>query len=397
MQTLGVYIQVPFCASKCSFCNFGSQVARSTVFEGHTRALEQEIDRLPELYAAAAIGNRPGAGAALLDLPVDSVYVGGGTPSLLGAERLERLVRALRRRFRFTDEVEFTVELAPGSADDEYLERALAAGVNRLSVGAQSFDGRELAAVGRLHSAGDTVELVRRARRAGFRNISLDLIAGLPYQTDASWLDSLHAAAGLEAEHLSVYLFEVDEKSRLGREVLRHGISGHAEAVPDDDFMARAYERARQFLTLEGYAQYEISNFALPAFESRHNLKYWRLEPYIGLGAGAHSFDEVHRWANETSPGTYQARLSGGASPVSEVHPLSSQEQLEEFFFLGLRQQAGVDLETARRRWPEGVGRLEARIAALVEGGWIEQRAQRISMSERSYLVSNEIFQEFLA
>ncbi|HLW79089.1 MAG TPA: radical SAM family heme chaperone HemW [Terriglobia bacterium] len=396
-KTLGVYVEVPFCASKCTFCNFSSQVAPAGVFDPYTRALEQEIDRLPEIYASAGLVNNPQNGAPLLGLLVDSVYLGGGTPSLLGAQRLSRLVAALRRRFRFARNVEFTLELTPDSAGEEFLTRARGAGVNRLSVGAQSFDDRELAAVGRLHSARDTVETVSRARRAGFQNVNLDLIAGLPHQTEASWLRSLTSIAELRPEHASVYLFEADEKSRLGRAVLQHGAAYHAAAVPDDDFMAWAYDRAREFLAEQGYERYEISNFALPGFESRHNRKYWRLDPYVGLGAGAHSFDGLRRWANETPAEAYQARLSIGGAPVADVRTLSPQEQLEEFFFLGLRQRSGVDLAAAGRRWgEEQISRLEAKIGALVEDGWIERRAHRICMSERGYLVSNEIFQEFI-
>ena len=401
MQTLGIYVQVPFCSSKCSFCNFSSQVAPATVFDSYCRALAQEIARLPETYNSAGIGTserESGRVAALFDLPVDTVYFGGGTPSLLGAARIQSLVKALRRRFHLADSVEFTLELTPGSADEDELSRLRTLGINRLSIGAQSFDDQELRAVGRLHSAADTAALVDYARQAGFTNVSLDLIAGLPHQTESSWLRSLSAAAELRPKHVSVYLFEVDEKSRLGAEVLRHGTRYHAATVPDDEFMAEAYETARRFLAKQGYVQYEISNFALPGFESRHNRKYWRLEPYVGLGAGAHSFDGVHRWANETAPEAYQARLASGQSALADVRVLSAEEQLEEFFFLGLRERAGVDLEMAGDRWGrEWLSRWEPTIASLARAGWIERVGERIHLPERAYLVSNEIFQEFLA
>ena len=401
MQTLGIYAQVPFCSSKCSFCNFTSQVAPAAIFDSYCRALAQEIARLSETYKSAGIGTRDresGRVVALFDLPVDTVYFGGGTPSLLGAARIRSLVNALRRRFHFTDPVEFTLELTPESADEDELARLHALGINRLSIGAQSFNDQELRAVGRLHSAAGTAELVRQARDAGFRNVSLDLIASLPHQTEPSWLRSLRAAAELRPEHISVYLFEVDEKSRLGAEVLRHGTRYHAATVPDDEFMADAYETARRFLAEQGYLQYEISNFALPGFESRHNRKYWRLEPYVGLGAGAHSFDGVHRWANETAPEAYQARLASGQSPLADVRALSAEEQVEEFFFLGLRERAGVDLEMASERWGrEWLSRWERKIASLARDGWIERAGERIHLPEQAYLVSNEIFQEFLA
>jgi oxygen-independent coproporphyrinogen-3 oxidase len=401
METLGVYIQFPFCASKCSFCNFSSKVAPASVFDAYCRAVEQEIERLRGPVEAARSEVLEPAGGRMpdvFDLPVDTVYLGGGTPSLLGAGRLEQLLAAVHRRFRLLDSLEFTLELTPGSADADYLARASALGVNRLSVGAQSFDDRELRSVGRLHFAAETAEMVRQARRAGFRNISLDLIAGLPYQTRASWLHTLRAAADLRPEHVSVYVFEADENSRLGREVVRHGTRHHADAVPDDEFMAEAYESAREFLAQRGYLHYEISNFAAPGCESRHNQKYWQLQPYVGLGAGAHSFDGLRRWANETSPDAYQARLARGDSPIVELRRLSPENQLEEFFFLGLRQRAGVDLALASERW--GLTRLarwELTISRLVLEGWIEGRAGRIRLPERAYLVSNEIFQQFLA
>src|SRR2546427_3851034 len=265
MPTLGIYIQFPFCASKCSFCNFSSRVAPESVFDAYCAAVERETERLPAIYeaAAAGLGEPTGGGMVdVLDLPVDTVYLGGGTPSLAGAERLERILAAVRRRFRVLDSLEFTLELTPRSADDDYLAKARGLGINRLSVGAQSFDNRELRAVGRLHSAAETGETVGRDRRAGVGNINLDLIVGLPHQTRASWLQSLRAAAELRPEHVSVYLFEVDEKSRLGREVLSRGTRYDADQVPDDEFMADAYEIAREYLAARGYVQYEISNFA---------------------------------------------------------------------------------------------------------------------------------------
>ena len=391
IQKLGLYVQVPFCPSKCSFCNFTSRVQPSSVFDAYCGALEREIELLPILYKRHAIGQ------GLLGLDVDTIYFGGGTPSLLGIERLKGIIGDLAQGFRFGSTLEFTIEVTPGSADCSSLSDARALGINRLSIGAQSFDDRELASVGRLHSAAETLDLVRRARGAGFANIGLDLIAGLPHQTEASWRESLETAVALEPEHISVYLFEIDEKSRLGREVMEGGVRYHAGAVPGDDFMAAAYEAAREFLVRAGHAQYEISNFARPGYESRHNRKYWRLEPYVGLGAGAHSFDGHNRWANETVVETYQAKLARGEWPIVEIHQLSSEEQIEEFFFLGLREREGVDLELAKSRWgSEPLRPWEARIAALSEGGWIEGEAGRIRLSDRALLVSNEIFQEFV-
>src|SRR5579863_9038166 len=198
MPTLGLYVQVPFCASKCTFCNFSSRVEPERVFDAYCQSVEREIERLPELYRAASVDPQ------LLHLPVDTLYFGGGTPTVLGAERLGRITRAIARRFELAGALEFTLELTPGSADDTLLGELRGLRVNRLSIGAQSFNDRELAAVGRLHSAAETVEQVRRSRRAGFSNIGLDLIAGLPHQTEATWTESLRAAVSRSPEHISV-------------------------------------------------------------------------------------------------------------------------------------------------------------------------------------------------
>ena len=391
MDTLGIYVQIPFCASKCSFCNFSSKVAPQSVYDAYCDALEKEIARLPLDYAGKGIL------PAICDLAVDTLYLGGGTPSLLGAERLQQIVDALRGRFKFIESPEFTIEVTPGSVDDHLFAAAPALGINRLSIGAQSFNDRELNAVGRLHTSAETGELLGRARRAGFKNINLDLIAGLPFQTEASWLMSVKAALALKPEHISIYLFEVDQKSRLGAEVLKHGTQFHAAAVPDDDFMAAAYETAQKLLAGAGYIQYEISNFARSGCESRHNQKYWQLKPYVGLGAGAHSFDGVRRWENETAVETYQEKVTGSQSPVAEARVLSSDEQLEEFFFLGMRQRDGVDLQLARCKWGDrSLNRWEPRLAALALDGRIERHADRVSLPVGAYLISNEIFQEFL-
>ncbi len=391
MENLGLYLQVPLCASKCSFCNFSSQVVRPTTFEGYCQAVISEIDRIQTFYDGEGIGQR------VLGLPVETLYVGGGTPSLLGAERVNKIVEALLRRFRFVAWPEFTLEVTPGSVSSGFLTSARALGINRLSVGAQSFDHRELRSVGRLHSPAETQDLVRQARSTGFLNINLDLIAGLPHQTMSSWVRTLRAAVALEPEHISVYLFEIDEKSRLGREVLRGGSRFHADAVPGDDFMADAYELAGDFLAENAYWQYEISNFALPGHESRHNRRYWQLKPYVGLGAGAHSFDGERRWANETDPELYQQQLDRDDSPIGEIHALSPAEQVEEFFFLGLRERRGVDLALARKRWGrDRITRLEGRISALVQDGWLERCDDQVRLREQALLVSNEIFQEFL-
>jgi oxygen-independent coproporphyrinogen-3 oxidase len=391
MQSLGIYVQVPFCASKCSFCNFSSRVELPSLFDRYNQAVEQETSRLPAALEARGLGE------GVLTLPADTVYFGGGTPPLLGAQRLEGIARALRARFAIQTGAEFTVEVTPGSADIQFLTQALTLGINRLSIGAQTFEDQELRAVGRLHSAADTRELVRRARGVGFANLSLDLVAGLPHQTIESWRRNLEAVIRLEPQHISLYLFEIDEKSRLGREVLQSGTRYHAPAVPGEEFMADAYQMGRELLRQEGYIQYEISNFARPGYESRHNLKYWQLAPYIGLGAGAHSFDGVNRWANEDNTKLYIDSLTGIRSPVAWVQELSPEEQVQEFFFLGLRQVEGVSLELARKRWGRDLlSRWQGRIETLTQNGLLTMVGGNFRLAETAYVVSNEVFQEFV-
>lgn len=391
METLGLYIQVPFCASKCSFCNFSSRVARSDVYDRYCRALAQEIESLPKIYEKAGVAR------TLFETSIDSVYMGGGTPSLLGSRRIEGIIAGLHHLFRFASDVEFTLEVTPGSADRGFLKHALALGINRLSIGAQSFENGELRSVGRLHSSDDTRALIQAARRGGFANISLDLIAGLPHQSESSWNSSLQSVVALRPEHVSVYLFEIDEKSRLGNEVLRHGVRYHADAIPDEDFMADAYNQAREVLQQAGYLQYEISNFAFPGRESIHNRKYWQLKPYVSLGAGAHSSDGQFRWENATTVKEYERRLTQRESPICELRRLTPAMQLEEFFFLGLRQLEGINLAEAEQRWgSESVQRWTPRIQSLENDGWVERHNGRVRLTGRALLVSNEVFQEFI-
>lgn len=391
MEMLGLYVQIPFCASKCTFCNFSSQVAPSTAYEAYVNALDHEISLLPCLSVTS------GTHSALSRRSLDTLYFGGGTPTLLGAARIGRICAAIRQTFDASAISEATIEMTPGSADAALLERLAATGFNRASIGAQSFEDRELRATGRLHSAADIVNQVRMARAAGFANVSIDLIAGLPHQTPESWRKNLQTAAQLRPEHVSVYLFETDEKSRLGREILKEAGGAHASSMPGEDFMARAYESACEFFTTEGYEHYEISNFALPGKRSIHNQKYWRREPYLGVGAGAHSFDGSKRWSNEISPAGYQARIEQGELAIVESTTISPAEEMEEFFFLGLRTREGIDLNQARLRWGEPpFSAWEQAAQRLEHGGYLLRSENRLRLTEKALLVSNEIFQEFL-
>ena len=279
-ESLGVYVSVPFCRAKCSFCNFASGVGKAGEIETYVARLCTEID------ASAATAARLGA-----ELPraVDTVYFGGGTPSLLTPAQLQQIFAALRRNFDIAADAEVTLEAAPGQIADDALCAAQALGVNRVSLGVQSFVDHECAAVGRLHTGEDCLREIARLRAAGVAEVGADLIAGLPHQTALSWEQSLDAAVGCGLTHLSVYLLEIDEDSRLGREVIAGGQRFHAHGLPQEELAVELYERACELLPQAGFAQYEISNFARAGSRSRHNVKYWQRQPYVGFGLDAHS------------------------------------------------------------------------------------------------------------
>ncbi|PYX86202.1 MAG: coproporphyrinogen III oxidase, partial [Acidobacteria bacterium] len=263
---LGLYVSVPFCRTKCSYCNFASDVFSRAVFERYVDRVASDIEHAQE--TAEAMGGT-------FDDNLDSVYLGGGTPTVLDSHQLERLFVTIRQNFRLDPETEVTVECAPGTLTPAVVESLVRCGVNRVSLGVQSFVDQEAAAVGRLHKRQTVSADIARLRTAGITNINIDLIAGLPHQTTESWELSVDEAIGTGAPHVSVYMLEVDEDSRLGRELIAGGTRYHAHFVPDEDRTADFYNVACQRLEAAGVRQYEISNFAREGSESRHNLKYW--------------------------------------------------------------------------------------------------------------------------
>src|SRR5437660_987261 len=277
---LGLYLSVPFCRTKCTYCNFASDVFSRAVFDRYLDRVCADIHTTPE--SAGQMGAR-------LERDADSVYLGGGTPTILDSHQLERLFVTVRQNFRLVPETEITVECAPGTLAPAVVETLLRCGVNRVSLGVQSFVDREAASVGRLHKRETVVDDIVRLRAAGISNINVDLIAGLPHQTAESWKESLESVIALGVPHVSVYILEVDEDSRLGRELIAGGTKYHAHFVPEDDLTAEFYETACTWLNANGAQQYEISNFARRGFESQHNLKYWTRQPYLGFGVDAHS------------------------------------------------------------------------------------------------------------
>ena len=413
---LGIYISVPFCRTKCSYCNFASGVFSNAVFARY-------VDRICEDIGHAQA--RTEAVGGQFERAVDSVYLGGGTPTILPAEDMERLFSRLREGFAIVPDAEITVECAPGTMDERMVETLRSCGVNRVSLGVQSMVDGEAAAVGRQHKRATVLDDIARLRAAGIHNLNLDLIAGLPHQTEASWGASLDEVMATGAPHVSVYMLEVDEDSRLGRELIAGGTRYHAHFVPDDEAIADFYLEACRRLEGCGLEQYEISNFARLGAASRHNLKYWTRQPYLGFGVDAHSMLEASADAYTLLRGARALKGAGddgGSRPctVSQANleavrfsnsdsleqflagtppkptPVSWSEAREEAFFLGLRLNRGVDLRGIALRF--GLpAELEDTIAQLCADGLLEREGSVVRLTERGRLLSNEVFQRFLA
>ncbi|MGA8270606.1 MAG: radical SAM family heme chaperone HemW [Candidatus Sulfotelmatobacter sp.] len=408
----GIYISVPFCKTKCSYCNFASDVFSRAVFERYVGRVCADIENAPQ--TAVEMGGR-------MDRIVDSIYLGGGTPTLLDAAQLERIFATVRQQFEVSPEAEVTVECAPGTLNDATLDCLLRCGVNRVSLGVQSFVDQEAAAVGRLHKRMTVLDDIARLRAAGISNINIDLIAGLPHQTAESWESSLAETISTGAPHVSVYMLEVDDESRLGRELVAGGTRYHAHFVPNEEVITDFYLAACERLQAAGIVQYEISNFAREGFESRHNLKYWTRQPYFGFGVDAHSmlatdwegYDfsradherkrelgfsrcfgqiEAVRFAQADSLERY---VNGAEPHRTEVSP---QAAFEESFFLGLRLASGLNLQELSARFGEGaIKQTRAAITELVESGLMEHRGDSIFLTARGRLLSNEVFERFIA
>jgi putative oxygen-independent coproporphyrinogen III oxidase len=363
----GVYISYPFCAQKCTYCNFASGVFPRELEPKYVDALVAEI------------------GAHGWAWQPETVYLGGGTPSGMVCGELERILRALPGRDNWR---EATIEAAPGTITQERAAAWAAAGINRVSLGVQSFVQRELARTGRKHTAEIVEREIALLRAAGIQNINVDLIAGLPGQTSASWRESLNWVERIAPPHVSVYMFEIDADSRLGNEVLLNGQRYGAADVPSEELTAELYEAAAWQVARIGIERYEISNFARAGFESLHNLKYWRLEPYVGFGADAHSFDGSVRAQNVESPGDYIDRIGSGQSPRLESAPANL---AEERFFVGLRLTRGIQPE------PEEWQKFERPIGRFIDEGLLAREGSRLRLTDRGVLFSNEVFAEFIS
>src|SRR5256712_260610 len=453
---LGLYISVPFCRSKCSYCNFASDVFSSAIFRRYIDRLCADIARSAEI--AEQID-------AVFELAADSVYFGRGTPTVLDIGRLEGLFVTISENFDVPLGSEISVECAPGTLTPALLDLLPRCGVNRVSLGAQSFIDQESRSVGRLHTRTTVIDDIARLRAAGIENINIDLIAGLPHQTLESWTLQPPQVIDSGVPQSSVYMLGVDEASRLGRELIAGGTRYHAHFVPDEDVTANLYETACERLDNAGVRQYEISNFARKGHESRHNLKYWTRQPYLGFGVDAHSMlpakpgmeavnqeGRALKACEQTSadgidceqmpvpslagkgpsslvpPGPFPLSFREGFSPRGicssdfpcgpleavrfatpdsldklfagtppQRTPVSPANSLEESFFLGLRLNRGVDLSRLAASFGDAsVAAFSTQISECVEQGLLEHNNDVIRLTSRGRLLSNEVFARFL-
>lgn len=368
----GIYLHIPFCKSRCSYCDFATDVFRSN------EIVDRYVDALCNDIAAFAVTDT-----------IDTVYFGGGTPSLLNPGQLEKVLGTVRSRFSMLPDPEVTMEMNPATVTPETLSAYKSLGINRASFGVQTFDDTELKRLARGHNADDARKTFRLLRGAGFENISFDLIAGLPRQTIADWEQNLDEAIAMQPEHLSLYLLEIHESTPLAEQ-----IRSERQPLPDDELAAEMYELMIEKLAAAGYGQYEISNFSKPGFESRHNSKYWRLDPVYGYGVSAHSFDGHQRYSNERDTARYVERIeSFGTAEVNR----ETIDATSEFVFLGLRLTDGIEMREYFDRFGVDLrARYEEEIENLAEAGLVELSNRSLRLTRKGMLFSNEVFSVFV-
>ena len=361
----GVYVHIPFCEQRCYYCAFTVAVAGEPAYEPYVRRVIREIE------------------LSVFNDPPETIFFGGGTPSIVDGELIERILEALPK-----GALEISLEANPGTLTDAKLDRYRSAGVNRISLGAQSFHDEDLKNAGRIHSSADVLRDIEALRRHGFGNINIDLIAGLPHQRIEIWQQNLDWIERLLPEHISIYMLDVEERSAWGTD--------HA-GTPDDDVFAGFYIEAANRLAAAGYHHYEISNWARPGFECRHNLKYWTGVPYRGFGVSAHSFSKTRRYWNTASLKDYAEMLDAGRLPISGEEELTREMRIEEAFLIGLRRTCGIDVWTAAgelglvypQQWFD-------RVCDLEDAGWIHFDGKVLKLTPAGWLLANGVTEELL-
>jgi oxygen-independent coproporphyrinogen-3 oxidase len=374
-RDIALYIHIPFCRRKCPYCTFVSYDNRTDDIPLYLKALKEEMRQ-------RAGGKR-----------VTSIYLGGGTPSLLPAQDVADLLYRVRTLFSVNEAAEITMEVNPGTVEQTYLTAVREEGINRLSLGVQSLNNRELALLGRIHTAAEAKDAIRTAREAGFDNLNLDLIFGLPGQTLSDWQHSLDEAAEMRPEHLSLYALTLEENTPMWKAIDEGSLP---KIIPD--ISAEQYELAEDILTRKGYRHYEISNWARPGRECHHNLTYWHNLPYIGAGAGAHSYQGSRRFANTRDLDEYMAGFSGKATPRLELdEEISPETELAESVILGLRLCEGINADEIQSRSGINIlARYRRQIEEMVEAGLLERAGRHIRLTCRGRLLGNEVFWRFL-
>ena len=373
MSQAGVYLHIPFCRSRCSYCDFATDVYKNAeIVESYVSAIAEEVENFPKKEI------------------IDTIYFGGGTPSLLSARQLETILKSVHNVFSVTRDAEITIEMNPATVSLETLKDYKNLGVNRASFGAQTFDDAELKRLGRKHTANDVRETIELLRKADYENVGFDLIAGLPRQSVADWKRNLKEALDLQPEHLSLYLLEIVQGTPLADQI-RNG----RQPLPDEDLAAEMYEILVETVSRKGFVQYEISNFALAGYESKHNSKYWTLDAVYGFGCSAHSFDGGNvRYSNERDTAKYVSLMESEDSAVVQKETIDA---ASEFVFLGLRLTEGIDLNHYERRF--GVNLIEKYaddLMRLKDLQLIEFDEKHLKLTGKGALFSNEVFEVFI-
>ncbi len=389
MDPLSLYLHIPFCQHRCSYCDFNTYTSVRDLQSAYVGALEEEI--LQVAASAASCGQLR---------PINTLFFGGGTPTLLGENQVRRLLHAVQSGFGFTADSEVTMEANPETVDEAYLLAVREAGINRLSFGMQSADASELALLGRTHGVDTVVEAVHQARAAGIENINLDLIYGLPAQDLDTWERSLRTALTLQPPHLSLYCLTIEQGTPLHRSLHNGRI-----VAPDPDLAAEQYELACQILVDAGYRHYEISNWALPGYECRHNLAYWRDQEYLGLGAGAHGKAAGYRYSLVRQPRVYIRRIVSGESeayPLSaaaaEAHKLDRHEAMSDQVITQLRLlEEGLDLAQFESQHGQTIDEAFEGVASQLEMWDLLRRdGTRLLLTSSGWFISNQVFYRFI-
>ena len=395
---LGLYLHVPFCSAICSYCNFNRGLFDADLKARYVAALDREIRTAPFPFQASTARRE-----------VDSIFFGGGTPSLLEPSEIRRLIEACRSSFALTRDAEITLETNPETATVERLAGFREAGVNRISFGVQSFEDDELARLGRIHSAARAREAIGDARRAGFTNLSFDLMLWLPGQSFSSWLRTVDEAIALAPDHLSLYLLELYPNAPLKEAMARATFSNAVAPAPNavataqpwaqapDDEAADMYLAGLDRLDLAGFRQYEISNVAKPGFESKHNLKYWKAGDWYGFGCGAHSTVDGWRWRNLASTTDYVRRVEAGEAVAESIAQQSPDERFTEAIFTGLRLSEGIDtMEFEARFGRDPWVRYGEDLAPFLDAAVMWKKGPRVGLTRQGMLVANEVLTTFV-